>query len=110
MGTGPLGLEMLIYGLFGLLASATASKVFRESVLTRMVLPVLCEYAATCLNLIYYKANVPGETLSIGILAEGFVPGELLLVAVFSPFIFSLLKRFSYPEEGRRASRLVMRN
>ena len=101
-GVGRIGNEMILFAVLGVLSGLAASKLFRESLLTQILLPVLGNYYAALMNLVLFKIKIQERWFDAGLFGEAFVPWHLLLTAVLSPLIFSLLKNASFVKAERR--------
>lgn len=89
-----LGHQMLLFGVAGALSGFAASKIFRESFFSRIFLPPLIYYLlAFCHQVSWNFLN--NEPVRPEILKEVWQSLDLLATAVFSPFVFGLLKNLS---------------
>ncbi|MBI3252090.1 MAG: hypothetical protein HYZ52_02065 [Candidatus Omnitrophica bacterium] len=87
-GVGRIGYESAIFGGIGFLAGLAAQKVFRDSLWTQILLPVIALYLVTFFNL-------GNHAFGLSLVREAFLPRDLLITAILSPFVFQILKRFS---------------
>jgi cell shape-determining protein MreD len=96
--TGPIGYQMAAVGFIGLFAGLCATKVFRDSFLIQLFLPVLSFYLFVLWNAVISKTSL-GDPIEPGILLESLMPGDLLATLLVSPLIFWVLRKLA---RGRR--------
>ncbi len=101
-GVGKLGVHVGLFALIGYTAGALSSKIFRESFVAQIILPVLCHYAAAAAGLTLARVSA-GEPVGVFALAEAFLPVQLAITAAASPPVFAFLKRVSRMREARPA-------
>ena len=100
-GQGTLGFWVLNLAAVGALSGYVSSKVFQDSLLTGILLPGVAFYFSTLAEIVFLqlKSGVFSGGEAIG---RAFLFWPLLGALVFSPFIFSVLQRFS---SGRHRAR-----
>ncbi len=90
LGTNTLGFSMFSYALSGVLVGLASTRIFRESILTEVLLPCLCYYGVTILEVISVKYQ-SGDSIGGEVLLEGFLGWPFLATMVVSPIIFSVI-------------------
>lgn len=101
-GVGRMGTQIALYAVCGVLAGYSASKFFRDSFVSQVILPAFAAYFVTLCNLAAAQ-NAYGEPMNAwGLLAEAFVPQTVLFTAAAAPVFFMLLKRISFVPSYRR--------
>ncbi len=103
-GIGRIGTEMVIFGTLGALSGLAAAKIFRESLLTQILLPTLSHFIATFCNLLIFKMMLHEEWALFDLFKEALLNPQLLLTAALSPFIFRFLKRVSFIHAHQRST------
>lgn len=101
-GIGKIGNEMILFSVLGVLSGLASSKLFRESLLTQLLLPTLGNYFASLMNLVLFKIKIQEAWFDAALLGEAFMPWHLLLTAALSPILFSVLKNVSFVKAERR--------
>ena len=91
---GPLGFQMLILSSCGGMSGFIASKIFGESVLVQVLLPSLMFYFAALFDVLILKARL-GEIAGLSALVDAFRPFDLVVTALVSPWVFSVLRKMS---------------
>lgn len=100
-GTGRIGPQIAILGFLGAGSGIIASKIFRDSLPTQLLLPPLGGYFVALANLSLAGEGPRGWAL----LAGAFSWTQLLLTAAVSPFLFRFLKRVSVVRAERSSIR-----
>ncbi|GEM_PF-1096770 len=101
---GRIGWQMITLGLVGIAAGSLSTKLFREGLLTQILLPPLCNYLASILSLLVFQSSLRGgEALGWGIFFEAFSWPQAFLAAMTGPIIFPFLKRVSDVRPARAA-------
>ncbi len=101
-GVGRMGPQMMLYAACGVFAGYSASKFFRDSFVSQVVLPAFAVYFVTFCNLAAAQ-GATGESLDgLRLAIEAFVPKTVILTAAVSPLFFMLLKRISFVPSYRR--------
>ena len=90
---GQLGGSMAIFSGLGVLAGFSASKIFYDSFLTQLFLPVLGNYLLCFFSLLFYKNLPQAEGLSLGLFRESLILSQPFLTALVSPIAFLFLKK-----------------
>ena len=103
-GIGRIGTEMVFFGTLGALSGLAAAKIFRESLLTQILLPTLSHFIATFCNLLIFKMMLHEEWALFDLFKEALLNPQLLLTAALSPFIFRFLKRVSFIHAHQRST------
>ncbi len=98
IGTGKLGSSMAIYSGIGVFTGFSASKIFYDSFLTQLLLPMMGNFSACFFSLLIYKYLPPYEKLSFHIFRESFILSQPILTVLVSPLMFNFLKKVA----GRR--------
>ena len=98
LGTGRLGPHMALYAASGALSGLAASAFFRESLLIRSALPPAFHYLTTLVMLTLFRWGTASER---SVFIEAFLPGQLIVTAVLSPFLFRFLARHSLVKGSR---------
>jgi cell shape-determining protein MreD len=105
-GIGKMGLQMAVFGVLGASAGALSSKIFRESLFGEILLPAAANYFAAVANCLILKTLLEADPDLWSALGEAFSWRQLILTLLFSPLIFSALRRVSSGRGGAAASRL----
>ena len=100
-GTGRFGLEMMIFGSLGVLAGLTASKIFRESLMTQLLLPALGNYFVSFINLAILLVLSREDKSVFWLMQEAFLLRDLFFIALASPVVFWILKKVSLIQRER---------
>ena len=103
LGIGRIGQEMAVFGCLGVFSGLVASKIFRESLFTQIVLPAFGSYFVTFSNLAILRLASGEGSVGWGIFWDALVWPQLLLTAALAPFIFRFLKKVSIIR-GERSS------
>lgn len=101
-GVGRLGSQIALYAGCGAFAGFSASKFFRDSFFSQVILPVLAVYFMTFSNLAIMHTSSGDPFDGLDLLRSAFVPQALIITAVTSPLLFALLKRISLVPSYRR--------
>ena len=79
-------------GLTGVASGYSAKKLFRDSLLTQMLLPALGEYLVSLAHLAMAPGPQPG---ALALLSQAWSP-VVIETALFSPLFFTFLKKISW--------------
>ncbi len=101
LGTNTLGFSMFSYSLLGALVGFMSTRIFRENILTEILLPCLGYYGVTILEVMAVKYQ-SGESIGVEVLIEGFLVWPFLTTMIVSPFIFSFLGKSTNPSHRNR--------
>ena len=102
-GVEKLGIEMGMYGCFGLLSGYAKSKVFHESLLTQILFPAVGCYLFSYLDLVAQGILSQQESFGFALFHEAFSFPTIVSTMILSPVIFWLLYRLSLTKKNLRA-------
>lgn len=101
-GTAKFGPEMAIHGALGVLCGYSASKLFRESLLTQMALPALATYLLYLANAVFFRSCAASESVTPGVFLDALAWPPILFAAAVSPIFFRHFRRISFVRSQRR--------
>ena len=85
------GFFMIAFSMAGFFSGVSSARLFRESLLTEVLLPALYYYLICLTQLFMIKRNLQ-EPLSLAILAEAVVLWKWVFTILASPVIFAVLR------------------
>lgn len=92
--TGVFGFAAIPLAAIGAASGFMSSKLFRESFLAQIMMPVASFYFF--------------EAVNLGIVWAPFFASQLLLTAVLSPLVFHFLKKITESSPSRRSARWLL--
>lgn len=94
LGVGRIGPQIFLYGLLGAVSGGSASILFRDSVWTQWLFPLVSNAALIVLNRFLFQELLWEESGPV-FFGTGAEWRSFLLVLFLSPFIFRFLKSVS---------------
>ena len=101
---GKMGSSMTLFSLTGMLTGFSAAKIFYDSILTQILLPVLANILVCGVNLFVSKSLPQGEGVDLGLMKQAFFVAQPWFVAPASLLVFSFLKNRALNGRERRAA------
>ena len=95
---------MAALAVAGYFSGAVASKIFYDSLLTQILLPVLVLYGVKFAEIWVLKSQA-GESEGLRLVLEAFLPWTLATTAIFSPWVFGRLNRWTPNPSHRRSGK-----
>lgn len=93
LGVNPMGFWIAVFALSGLVSGFFSSNLFRESLITQILLPVFFVYLISLTERIFLSVRFHQWSLWDAWIPGAYFLKEAVMVAVASPIVFYFLKK-----------------
>ena len=102
---GRPGFFMIAFGACGAACGVISSKIFEDSWLSEIILPVVSLYGVLLARILLLRAS-EGEPFTLSVFSWAFQPWLFLTTALAAPWIFARLRKLSPRQRYRRTVRV----